>query len=244
MRAVLRRAKRRFESRDGAREFRPMRSARRRGTLPASLGLVASLGLALAGCGAPARVRGPSSAIREYGEALTRADASFAWTRLDEDARRGRTGEEHAALMERNAVELREQGEAISRAAGTDAVEARARVPLRSGETVVLVLEDGQWRIDGGILDAAGLGTPLSALAALRRALMRRDLPGVERVLSRQTRAEWEEEVRRVLDSTADVDDLEVDVQGNHARVRTTGGGSIELVRESGEWRVVDIFGP
>jgi predicted nucleotidyltransferase len=47
-----------------------------------------------------------------------------------------------------------------------------------------------------------------------------------------------------VVESTADVDDLEVEIQGNHARVRTTGGGSIELVRESGEWRVVDIVGP
>ncbi|HBQ13674.1 MAG TPA: hypothetical protein DEF51_21900 [Myxococcales bacterium] len=109
---------------------------------------------------------------------------------------------------------------------------------------MVLVLEDGRWRIDGGVLDAAGLGTPLDAVAAFRRALMRRDLEGVERVLSRQTRAEWEEELRRVLEATADTDDLEVEIQGNRARVRTTGGGSIELVRESGEWRVVDVVGP
>jgi predicted nucleotidyltransferase len=109
---------------------------------------------------------------------------------------------------------------------------------------VVLVLEDGAWRIDGGVLDAAGLGSPLDAVAAFRRALMRRDLDGIERVLSRQTRAEWEEEVRRLVDATADPDDLEIEVQGNRAHVRTTGGGSIELIRESGEWRVVDVHDP
>jgi hypothetical protein len=106
------------------------------------------------------------------------------------------------------------------------------------------VLEDGQWRIDGGVFDSAGLGTPLEAVASFRRALMRRDLSGIERVLSRQTRAEWEDEVRRLLESTADPDDLAVEIQGNRARVRVTGGGSIELVRESGEWRVVDVHDP
>lgn len=203
------------------------------------------LGLALlCGCGAGPRVEGPSGTVRAYAAALSRADADAAWALLDEDARRGRAAAEHAALMAQNADELATQAEALERAAGTEAVEARARVPLRSGETIVLVLEDGQWRIDGGVLDAAGLGTPLDAVAAFRRALMRRDLDGVERVLSRQTRAEWEEEVRRLVESTADLDDLEVEIQGNRARVRTTGGGSIELVRESGEWRVVDVHEP
>jgi hypothetical protein len=189
-------------------------------------------------------VEGPSGAIRAYAGALQRGDEAAAWALLDEDARRGRSEAEHAELMARNAEELAEQGQALARAAGSDAVQARARVPLRSGETVVLVLEEGRWRIDGGVLDAAGLGTPRDAVAAFRRALMRRDLRGIERVLSRQTRAEWEEEVRRVVESTADPDDLEVEIQGNRARVRTTGGGSIELVRESGEWRVVDVYGP
>jgi ketosteroid isomerase-like protein len=205
--------------------------------------LTGALGILAVGCGVGGQVEGPTRVVRSYAGALQRGDADGAWGLLDEDARRGRTRDDHTALVTANAAELRDQGEALERAARTDAMEARARVPLASGETVVLVLEDGRWRIDGGLLDAAGLGTPQDAVAALRRALMRRDLPGVERVLSRQTRAEWEEEVRRVVESTEDVDDLEVEIQGNRARVRTTGGGSIELVRESGEWRVVDIFG-
>lgn len=209
----------------------------RTGFIPCLLALVA-------GCGGGSWVEGPSRSILAYADALERGDTDRAWALLDEDARRGRTEAEHARLMEQNAAELREQGDALERAAGSDAVEARARVTLASGETVVLVLEDGRWRIDGGVMDAHGMGTPRDAVAAFRRALMRRDLDGIERVLSRQTRAEWEEEVRRVVESTADPDDLEVEIQGNRAHVRTTGGGSIELVRESGEWRVVDVHGP
>jgi len=196
----------------------------------------------LGGCASGPRVEGPALAVRTYASALTAGDARAAWALLHEDARGGRSEEDHAALMAQNAGELAAQGRAL--ASSAERVEARARVPLRSGETVVLVLEDGAWRIDGGVLDAAGLGSPLDAVAAFRRALMRRDLDGIERVLARQTRAEWEEEVRRLVDATADPDDLEIEVQGNRAQVRTTGGGSIELVRESGEWRVVDVHDP
>lgn len=191
------------------------------------------------GCGGPA-ARGPSDALRAYADALRGSDAEAAWALLEEESRRGRTAAEHAALMAANASELAEQGVALARipeAAST----ARARLTLATGETVVLVLEGGGWRIDGGVLDAPGLGTPLETVAAFRRALMRRDLSGLERVLARQTRAEWEEEVRRLVASTDDTGDLQVDVQGNHARVRTTGGGTIELVRESGEWRILDV---
>lgn len=199
---------------------------------------IALLVLVMAGCGGGPRVEGPASTVRSYAGALREGNAARAWALLDEDARRGRTEREHAALLAANHAELARQGEAL---AEPTSIEARARVPLESGETVVLVLEDGHWRIDGGVLDAAGLGTPLDAVAAFRRALMRRDLQGIERALSRQTRAEWEEEVRRIVEATADPDDLDVEIEGNRARVRTTGGGSIELVRESGEWRVVDV---
>ncbi len=183
-------------------------------------------------------MEGPSGTLGAYARALREGNASRVWALLGEDARRGRDESEHAALLTANRAELAEQGEALE---SPTSVEARARVPLQSGETVVLVLEDGHWRIDGGLMDAAGLGTPLDAVAAFRRALMRRDLNGIERALSRQTRAEWDEEVRRLVESTADPDDLDVEIEGNHARVRTTGGGSIELVRESGEWRIVDV---
>ncbi len=200
--------------------------------------------LAFVGCGGGPREEGPSRAVERYAGALARGDAPAAWALLDEEARRGRTAARHGELMTANATELREQAEALARAAGAETIDAHARVELASGESVVLVLEEGGWRVDGGVLDAAGLATPLDAVAAFRRALMRRDLPGIERVMSRQTRAEWEEEIRRLVESTEDPDDLEVELQGNRARVRTTGGGSIELVRESGEWRVVDVHGP
>jgi hypothetical protein len=160
---------------------------------------------------------------------------------LDPDARQGRTLEEHTALLRENQQELTAVGAALDQAGPR--ARARAIVALSSGERVVLVLEDGGWRVDGGVLDAVGLNTPLDAIGALRRALMRRDLPSLETVLSRQTRAEWEDEIRRVVESTSDPADFEVEVDGNRAIVHA-GGGVIELVRESGGWHVVDVRPP
>ena len=104
-----------------------------------------------------------------------------------------------------------------------------------------MVLEEGRWFIDGGVISAPGLRSPMATVRAFRRALQRRSLPGVERVLARQPRAEVEDEIARILDETEDELDLEVEIRGNRARVRTTGGREITLVREAGEWRIVAI---
>ena len=96
-------------------------------------------------------------------------------------------------------------------------------------------------RIDGGILDAPALRTPEDAVRSLRRALARRSLPSLERVLARQPRADLEAEIERILDETADDLDHEVEIRGNRARVRLTGGREILLAREAGEWRIVEI---
>lgn len=195
----------------------------------------------MAGCGSAA-VHSPRSALAQLGTALRDGDAERTWAMLDADARRGRDAQGHASLFAANRDELRDVGQSVLRTA--DRAGVRATVRLASGEQVRLVLEDGAWRIEGGVLDAVALTTPLDAVGAFRRALLRRDLPGLERVLARQTHAEWQDEIRRLLEATADPDDLEVELEGNRARVRTTGGGAIELVRESGEWHVVDVRPP
>ncbi|MND01936.1 hypothetical protein D3C83_211260 [compost metagenome] len=61
------------------------------------------------------------------------------------------------------------------------------------------------------------------------------------RVLSRQPRADIEADLARVLEETEDELDLEVEIRGNRARVRTTGGREITLVRDAGEWRISAI---
>jgi hypothetical protein len=194
----------------------------------------------LSGCGAvAASVEPPATTLAAYEAAIRANDVETAYALLDERTKREVTLGEFRSLAEANRAELTEQAEELARAA--EHVPAIAHVPLEDGETVQLVLEDGRWAIEGGVLDAPALRTPEEAVLSLRRALSRRSLPGIERILARVPRAEMEAERERILEETADDLDYDVEVQGNRAVVRLTGGREIELVREAGEWRVLEI---
>ena len=207
----------------------------------AMMGLV---GLALTfapGCGsASGRMETPETALARYQQAVQEGDVDAAYALLAEETRATVSAGAFRQLMADNRAELGEQAAALGPAIGAG-VPARAEIALASGEKVVLMLEDGRWSLAGGVLSAPALSTPLDSVRALRRALARRSLPGIERVLARQTRADLADEIDRLLSETADELDLQVEEQGNSARVRTTGGREITLVRESGEWRVVEV---
>lgn len=205
------------------------------------VGPLACLWLALcAGCASTEPPPGPEATVMAYVRAVRAGDARAAYALLDPETRAEVPFERFAALMEDNRAELEEQADALARRA-RDGIEPRARAELAGGRAVVLVREGGRWRVEAGVAETPALHTPRDAVLALRRALAHRDLRGIERVLSRGTRAELEADIRQFLDETADELDLEYEVRGNRARVRTTEGREILLVREAGEWRVVDV---
>ncbi|MAQ16155.1 MAG: hypothetical protein CMN30_15360 [Sandaracinus sp.] len=196
----------------------------------------------LVGCaGAPAPVAGPEATLEAYTEALRAGDARRLYALLDPATQEAVPFEEFAATLESNRDELAERAQEVEDRVKADEVVSRAEVPLRDGEKAILTLEHGRWALLGGVLDAPALQTPLDAVLALRHAVRRRSLRGLDRVLGREARAALEDERRRFLEETADSLDLEVEIQGNEARVRLTGGRVIRLVREAGEWRVVDV---
>jgi hypothetical protein len=206
-----------------------------------ALGLLALVGVA--GCGAAAASRGtpdPRGTLRAWAVAVRARDAGAAYALLDADARQGTDRARFSALFTAHHAELAAQATALEAGAASD-IGARARLTLVGGEVVALVLEDGAWRIDGGVLDAPGLRTPEDAVASLRRALARRSLDGVLRVLSRETRGEVEAEIARFLAASEDTADLETRVEGDAAEVRLGGGARVTLVREAGAWRVADV---
>ena len=195
----------------------------------------------LVGCGGSAgQVTPPATTLQAYSEAVRASDAEKAHALLDEETRAEVSVDELRSLLGENQAELADQARELERVAA-EGITARARVPLESGESVALVLEDGRWVVDGGVLDAPALRTPLDAVLSLRRALRRRSFRGMSRVLAREPRAELDAEIERILEDTADERDLRVEIQGNRARVLTTSGREIVLVREAGEWRVLSI---
>jgi hypothetical protein len=204
--------------------------------------LAALLLLLVAACGgsAPA-VAGPERTLEAYVAAIRAGDARAVYALLEPETQAAVPYEDFAATFEDNQQELRDQAEAVEDVVRSDQVESRATVPLDDDETAVLTLEDGRWTVLGGVLDAPALQTPKDAVLALRHAVQRRSLRGLMRVLGREARAGLEDERRRFLEETADPLDLEVEIQGNRARVRLTGGRVLMLAREAGEWRVVEV---
>jgi hypothetical protein len=203
----------------------------------ALLGFVACVAL---GCGsASTAIERPAATLVSYAQAVRDNDAEAAYALLDDEVREDVSLEDVERLMNENRAELADQAAEVRALAGD--VEAEATVTLESGETVRLVLENGEWAIDGNVLGAPALRTPRDTVLALRRALQRRSLAGVERVLARQPRAEIAAEIERIVEETADELDLDVEMRGNRAVVKTTGGREIELVREAGEWKIVAI---
>lgn len=120
-------------------------------------------------------------------------------------------------------------------------VELRGRAYLESGGVVVLVYEEGGWQVVSGVLGVPSLERPTDAIRALHVLLGRVDRTGFATILSRDTRLVFQEELERWWRGTADPDALRIEIDGDSAIATTPSGGSIELRREAGEWRVVDL---
>lgn len=195
----------------------------------------------LAACGATRSRSGPEQTVHAYGEALARRDADATLALELVTAHRGRDARTQSAAFDSASEELAGLGAALT-ALDPARVLARARIPLRSGEVALLArAPDGSWRIEGGPALAPALASPEDAIAALRSALMRRDLRAIEEVLAQRTRASWEAEVARVIEETEDPEALRIEIEGDRARVITPDGAIVELAREADEWRVLDV---
>lgn len=191
----------------------------------------------VSGCAAQALEPGPEVAIARWADALERRDAEEVHALLDDETRRTRTIEDVRVRLEANPAEVDEHVAAVR----TTESRARAVVRLAGDERVTLHREGGHWRVAGALLGVPTPTTPEDAVRALRRALRHPALDGVLSVLARRPRAGIAAEVERFLEDTADELAWRAEVAGNDATVRTAGGWTIRLVRESGEWRVADV---
>ena len=103
------------------------------------------------------------------------------------------------------------------------------------------MLKDGAFKIaNAGYLPGGGK-KPEDVLDELRRVLARRNYAALMRILTPETRAAVEADVRSLVTGLEHVDALNVQVTGEVATVVVPGGHHVRLRRDNGSWRVEDF---
>lgn len=175
--------------------------------------------------------RGPGETARELAAALETGDEA-ALQRLT-----GASPERIAAARGDAGAELSALGAAIRQAP----VDARARAFFADGASLELVREGEAWRIDRGTLGRPMLTRPVDAITALHDALARSRGEALVALMARAQRAELAAELERWIAATADPEALQISVEGERAHAVTPTGEEIDLVREAGEWRILEL---
>lgn len=214
-------------------------AACRRGAALALSALSVALGAASAtGCAGAAMPR-PEGAIEAYARAAREGDAEALHEMMTTSSQRsmGLEGVRRAVADAR--AELAAQGAAL--AAGSHATAQTARVRFGDGERATLALEADGFKVAGADALPAGARSPADALEQLRKGLARRSYAAVLRVLSRESRAAIERDLRGLVEGLERPEGLDVRVQGDRATVQVKGGHLVRLRREEGVWTVEDF---
>ncbi|UQA58171.1 hypothetical protein [Polyangium aurulentum] len=132
-----------------------------------------ALALLAAACSSNAIVQqGPSDTLRAYARALEDGQVDEAYRLLSDDAKRNMSLEAFRRAVKENPAEVLEIARAIARPASDPLVTATVAMP--DGDELLLVYENGQWRVDAAAIDLYGQSTPRQALSGFLRAFERK----------------------------------------------------------------------
>jgi hypothetical protein len=204
-------------------------------TVGLGLGLLAGL---VVGCAAP-RMPDPMVVARQYAEAARAGDSERIYALLSRQSQRDFGREGARKLVEESKRELAWQGAALL--APGPRVEALAEIRFDDGESALLELEAGVFRLSSLGTIPSQARSPAQALGDFRRALARRSYPALLGVLSLETRSALEGDLRSLVEGLENPETLDVKVSGDSAVVVVPGGHQVKLRREAGVWRIQDF---
>jgi hypothetical protein len=208
---------------------------------PSGLAALAGLGLlaGLAGGCAGARLPDPRLAATRYAEAARAGDSERIYALLSSEAQRDYGRQGTRKLVEQAKGELSRQGAALL--SPKTRVQASAAIRFQDGESALFELEDGTFRLSSLGTVPSRPRSPSEALGDFRRALARRSYSALLGVLSAETRAALEGDLKSLVDGLENPDTLDVKVSGDNAVVEVPGGHQVKLRREAGVWHVQDF---
>ena len=214
---------------------------------------LALLPLAIA-CAAGSNTGSPESALSAYSHAVERGQLADAYALLSSDAKKTIPFEQFKRMLQENPEQAQELIRALDRPQSGPA-RVTAQVTGAGGEPLLLVYENGAWRVDGSAIDLYSQATPESAAVAFVRGVenkrydvLLRFVPDAQREgLSEATlRTAWEgeqkQDMARLIEALkAALPTARFEVVGERATLAYGAGGTIELVREHGAWKVEEL---
>lgn len=207
----------------------------------------------LLGCVAETRPLGPQETLHEYARRVRSGDAQGAYALLSSGARQRIPFDHFRKMLLESQGDVDELASVLERQG--QAVSVTATVVAPNGETLELVYEDGVWKADLSAIDLYSQATPMRALEAFVRAFENRrydvlmrfvpegDREGLDEAVLRDAwEGEQREEIERLVQALkAALPTASVEVLGNRATVAYGAGGNVQLLEESGAWKIEEF---
>lgn len=195
----------------------------------------------------------PQATTSAYARALADERFADAYSLLSRVERQNLSLEEFVRLARRNSAEIRELAVALEEASATP--EVRTTLPLSDGRQLLLVLENGRWKVDGSALEVYPQHAPRAALLSFVRAYDRgrfdvllrfvpdKDLIGLD---EKKLEVSWRGELKTDMDGTVEAlriaaPEMPIEILGDRAAMGYGSVGTVELVLEHGVWKIQDF---
>ena len=204
----------------------------------------------LCACGGPSATR-PLGAVDAYVRALEVGDYERAYDLMSDHYKKDHPRDEFVRMMRESPRDVKETADRLR--SGKRDVDVRATYvydDLR--DEMVLVEEEGAWRIDSNPLDYYPQDTPKNALRSFVRAVelkrydvLVRFVPKAYGMNEEKIRSEFEgdraQEITDLLTKLRAAGDGPIDVQGDTAVLPYADHAKILFVKEDGLWKIEDF---
>jgi hypothetical protein len=218
----------------------------------AFLAFPCALAFGPAGCH-PRAPSSPREVLSAYAHALETGHAREAYELLSDEAKKSMPFQAFERMVKENPEEMRSLAAALVRP--SDAATVTATVNTPSGETLLLRYEAGGWHVDRSAIDVYAQDSPETALRSFVRAfrnkrydVMLRFAPDakLEGLDANRLKAAFEgeqrEEIERLTQAIeAALPTATIEHLGERATMSYGSGGTVELVREHGLWKVEEF---
>ncbi|HET7545555.1 MAG TPA: hypothetical protein VFK05_37065 [Polyangiaceae bacterium] len=219
-----------------------------------ALALALAAGSSLLGCAGGANAGSPESTLSAYARAVQHGQLAEAYALLSDDAKKTIPFDQFKRMLQENPEQTQELVRALDRPS-TGPARITARVSAADGEPLLLVYENGAWRVDGSAIDLYSQAAPEAAAQSFVRAvenkrydLLLRFVPDSQRegLTEAMLRSAWEgdqkQDMARLIEALkAALPSARFEVVGERATLAYGAGGTIELVREHAAWKVEEL---